>query len=50
MLTIIASLFGAFLLVGGAANILGNLRNFEEIMKGIGTIFGGLILVLLCMG
>lgn len=50
MLTIFVRVFGVFLLVGGTANILGNFGDFEEIMKGIGTIFGGLIVLALCMG
>ena len=50
MLTFIATVFGFFLLIGGALNVLCNLKSFEEILKGIGTIFGGLIVLLLCMG
>ena len=50
MLTFIATVFGIFFLIGGALNVLCNLKSFEEILKGIGTIFGGLIVLLLCMG
>lgn len=50
MLTFIATVFGFFLLIGGALNVLCNRKSFEEILKGIGTIFGGLIVLLLCMG
>lgn len=44
------TLFGVFLLIGGVGNILGNLKDFEEIMKGLGTILIGLIILVLCMG
>ena len=46
-------IFGVFLLIGGVGNILGNLKGFdafEQTMKGIGTIFIGLVIIVLCMG
>lgn len=50
MFTFLAILFGSLLVVGGIANILGNFKDFEEIMKGVGTIFAGTIVILLCIG
>ena len=50
MFTFLAILFGSLLVVGGIANILGNFKDFEEIMKGVGTIFAGSIIILLCIG
>ncbi len=50
MFTVLATLFGILLIVGGIANILGNLKEFKEIMKGIGTVLVGFIVLALCMG
>lgn len=50
MFTTIALIISIFFMGGGALNIFFNIRDFKEVISGVGTLFIGLILFLLCVG
>lgn len=50
MLTVIAAVLGVLFLIGGLLNIICNIKDIEEIGKGLLTIFGALVILSLCIG
>ncbi len=50
MLTVIAAVLGVLFFIGGLLNIICNIKSFEEIGKGLLTIFGALVILSLCIG
>lgn len=50
IITIVATIFAAGLILGGGLQIIGNIKNFEDVTEGSGMVFFGVILLLLCYG
>ncbi len=50
IIKVIATIFAAGLTLGGALQILGNIKDFEEVTEGIGMLFLGIVIFLLCYG
>lgn len=50
MLTVLATILGVLIVIGGGLNIICNIKNIEEIGKGLLTILGGLVIISLCIG
>ncbi len=50
IITIIATIFAALLVLGGLLQAVSNIKDFEEVASGSGMIFFGILIFLLCYG